>query len=108
MSHTPGPIGIPDTGTGLGYITVSAGSSLEGWNGLIAQVDAGNYARSQDEGLANARRLVLCWNAHDDLLAACELFAKWDGENCQDDTTPYDAVKSAMLAAIAKAKGGVK
>lgn len=53
ISHTPGPWGVPDTGTQLGYVTISKGTPGS-WQGIVAQADAGNYARGQSEGLANA------------------------------------------------------
>lgn len=62
---TPGPWGVPDEGTHEGRVRVSAGRPGE-WNGMVADCDAGNYARSQSEGLANARLIA----AAPDLLAA--------------------------------------
>lgn len=47
---TPGPWGMPDRAEGL----VSAGDVHSGWSGMIARVDAGDYARSRSEGIANA------------------------------------------------------
>jgi hypothetical protein len=40
--------------------------------------------------------------AHDDLLAACNLFLRYDAENCQTGETSYDDVKAAVVAAVAK------
>ena len=37
------------------------------------------------------------------LLAACELFLKFDGENCQTGPTHYDDVKAAILDAVRSA-----
>lgn len=38
------------------------------------------------------------------LLAACELFLRFDAENCQAGTIHYDQVKAAIQAAVAEAK----
>lgn len=38
-----------------------------------------------------------------ELLVACELFRKYDAEECTDETTPYEIVKAAVLAALKKA-----
>jgi hypothetical protein len=40
-----------------------------------------------------------------DLLAACELFLTYDGENCQTGKTTYDDVLTAIRAAVRAAKG---
>ena len=34
---------------------------------------ASKFVETHDEAEANAERLTLCWNCHDDLLAACKL-----------------------------------
>ncbi len=34
---------------------------------------AKDFNKTEQELLANAKRLVKCWNSHDDLLAACKL-----------------------------------
>ena len=47
---TPGPWGMPDRAGSL----ISAGDVHSGWTGMIASVDAGDYARSRREGIANA------------------------------------------------------
>lgn len=39
--------------------------------------------------------------AGDRLRAACELFLRYDGENCQTGQTHYDDVKAAVVAALA-------
>lgn len=59
---TPGPWNVPDFGHCP--VLVSAGSAGS-WDGMIASVDAGDYARSRDEGQANARLIA----AAPDLLA---------------------------------------
>lgn len=51
-----------------------------------------------------ARRIVTCWNSHDELVAACELVMRWDGENVYDGTTSWLDVFKAVSAALAKAK----
>lgn len=38
------------------------------------------------------------------MLAACELFLRFDAENCQAGTIHYDQVKAAIQAAVAEAK----
>lgn len=48
--HTPGPWAMPDSGQGR----ISKVGANGGWDGLIATADCGDYARSRDEGLANA------------------------------------------------------
>lgn len=37
------------------------------------------------------------------LLAACELFLKYDAENCQTGPTSYEDVRAAILAAVREA-----
>ena len=69
-AHTPGPWGVSDAGTSRGSVMVSAGSAGK-WRGMIAQADAGNYARSQSEGVANAHLIA----AAPDLLALAKQYA---------------------------------
>ena len=45
---------MPDIGKGL----VSKKSAPNQWDGMIATVDCGDYARSRTEGLANARLIA--------------------------------------------------
>lgn len=56
--HTPGKL-------------VSNGACLVAENGMpIGMTD--DYAKSRDEQVANATRLALCWNSHDDLLSIAQ------------------------------------
>lgn len=57
-AHTPGPWGIPDVGTATGRVMISQGGPHSNWKGMIAEADAGGYARSQSEGLANAKLIA--------------------------------------------------
>lgn len=80
---------------------------------MIAQVDAGNMARSQKEGLANARLIA----AAPDLLAALEdaldtlaehaeeRRAFWSHGDKIGEAASAEAVLASARAAIAKATG---
>lgn len=52
-----------------------------------------------------AHRLRLCWNAHDDLLAALEYLVGECDEDMDDDYNPHSAPLIKARAAIAKAAG---
>lgn len=54
---TPGPWGVVET-FGQPLVSKLAASGI-GWEGMIASVDAGDYARSRTEGLANAALIAL-------------------------------------------------
>lgn len=99
--HTPGPWGVPDTGTALGYVGVSAGDQFR-WKGMIAQCDAGNYVRSQQEGLANAYLIA----AAPDLLEALTVIAAQCGPYAEAGKTQLDyaTIGNLARAAIAKAE----
>lgn len=74
--------------------------------------------RDGAEDLANARRLALCWNCHDELLEALEkllgscVYADAEGSidvargGCDDED--HRAIVVEVRAAIAKAKGETK
>ena len=69
------------------------------------QTEDGKVVCSDVDTNANAYRIVQCWNAHDDLLAALEEIAKviesrWEGE----DAAQIEAQRIARKA-IAKARG---
>lgn len=102
--HTPGPWDLPNAAARHGSVLVSARRG-DSWDGMIATCDAGDYARSAAEGLANARLIA----AAPDLLASLsELTEVLPGLISQ---LPYGAPMSLSemhdraLAAIAKAQG---
>ncbi len=64
--HTPGRLYVD----GGGNIWNDAGRFVASCGGYGGGYGSGSA--SSRENVANAERLVLCWNAHDDLLAACE------------------------------------
>ena len=68
MEHTKTPWAINTT---LSHYI----SGTEVSPGLIAQCDAGDYARSIEEGEANADFIVLACNSHAALLKACKKYA---------------------------------
>ncbi len=94
--HTPGPWAMPDSGQGR----ISKVGANGGWDGLIATADCGDYARSRDEGLANARLIAAAPDLLEALRGALE---HWPVPSsiCKDRPA-YEAAR----AAIAKATGG--
>lgn len=94
--HTPGPWGVPDQGRGV----VSKGSTTGGWEGLIATADCGDYARSRDEGLANARLIA----AAPELLEACQrLLAHLEEVESMHKGSDDDEIFARMVIAKATA-----
>lgn len=56
------------------------------------------------DGLANARRLALCWNSHEELVAAlCQMIDEFDHPYV-DDRHPCSLNARALLAKIAAAE----
>ena len=109
---------MPDSGQGR----ISKVGTNGGWDGLIATADCGDYARSRDEGLANARLIA----AAPELLEALqnlsivmrELHDHWDNDRdmkvgkgllALSGLLPgYDKRIDVIRAAIAKATGGAE
>jgi len=59
--------------------------------------------------IANAKRLVLCWNCHDDLVAACEFAsepeAPFSTDKLEFANRIIKAINEKAIAALDKAKG---
>ncbi len=79
--------------------------------GLFAACDAGDYARSIEEGNANAAELVRRWNCHDDLVKALEGVQRYNKASEKGQIDPdsghdyWDSVMSFVdgaLAAVSK------
>lgn len=96
--HTPGPWAMPDSGQGR----ISKVGANGGWDGLIATADCGDYARSREEGLANARLIAAAPNLLEALKTARSMLAICAGPIPSNDER--DAIAWAD-AAIAKATG---
>lgn len=92
MKHTPGPWGVPDSGTSSGSVLISQGSPA-GWTGAIAWADAGNYARGQQEGLANAHLIA----AAPDLAALVERYLRLEEEAAPYSSSPLREESRAIL-----------
>ena len=73
MEHTKSEIRVSSSNPESIYVLKNGKA-----DGLFAMCDAGDYARSQKEGFANAKELVRRWNAFEDdglvdeLRAACD------------------------------------
>ena len=61
MEHTKGKIEVSSSNPNYTYVLKDGKA-----NGLFAECDAGNYARSKEEGEANAKELVRRWNAFEE------------------------------------------
>lgn len=81
--------------------SVSAGTQLTGYNGLIATVDAGDYARSKEEGLANARLIA----AAPELLEAAKRICESDAWSHVIGNVGLSGDMRVLQNAIAKAEG---
>lgn len=71
MEHTKGELKITE-GIKIYIVPVEADE-------IICEVPydyAKDFDKTEQELLANANRLVKCWNSHDDLLAALEKYGK--------------------------------
>ena len=59
---------------------------------------------------ANAKRLALCWNMHDELVAALRTFLDMEGEVCSfvdsDTGTIYSDLCAQARAVLTKLEGG--
>lgn len=113
MEHTKGKIEVSSSNSESIYVLKDGRA-----DGLFATCDAGDYARSQEEGFANAKELVRRWNAFEedglvnDLLAKIESVLKAEfplllGLAKLQSKAEVEMVEERieeMKAAIAKAK----
>ena len=68
--------------------------------------DCENYTKSKGEEEANAKRIALTWNCHDDLLEALEFVVKeLDKLVISNYSTGLSSARVRAKKAIAKAKG---
>ena len=73
MSHTKGELKTGNT-TDHNIMLVCGKNGKYVCSVRVKQTGGGAIAEAMEsERIANAERLVLCWNSHDALLAACEL-----------------------------------
>ncbi len=95
-THTPGPLHAADTGCGWELHTGIAPTDRgcfdplpDGtWPPDCGELTTGHKDRLRED---DAKRLALCWNCHDDLLAACEACAAWHWaeRECPQHTTTF-------------------
>jgi hypothetical protein len=97
MSHTPTPwyVGL----IGIHWIVLENDITCDSENMVARIVDGPN---SQ----ANAERIVLCVNSHDDLLAACQEIL--DAKNKPYGPGVFEGILDRMKAAVKKAAGEAK
>lgn len=88
VKHTPGPWQSDELGI--------TGSGATGPENVVLIWAGPNGVKKADADLVTAAP---------DLLAACKLFMKYDGGSCLIETKLYNAVKNAIVAAVAKAEG---
>lgn len=89
-THTPGPL------------TVEKLYLIADGKGIVADLDASQF--DDNESKANAARLALCWNTHDELVAALRGALPYLAARATD-AEGYGLVRAAR-AALAKAEGG--
>lgn len=95
--HTPGRISVCQ----FGYINTE---EPNGRVRTIGRVWQGTESKHRANRRADADRLALCWNAHDDLLEACEaMLHRFD--HLDTDAGKREACNMARVA-IAKAPAG--
>lgn len=63
-------------------------------------------AITKEECIANAARMKLCWNSHDDLVAACRELVKFCESKERYKPDYVCPVKAYELAKVGIAKGG--
>lgn len=110
MEHTKGDIEALDY---AGYVEIQAAPAFYGEPNLLNADDVGH-----EKAVANGNRMVLAWNAHDDMLEALENglesyesvlrnnCAQWGTEpKLIDGYIEKNETITQMRAAIAKAKG---
>lgn len=99
--HTPGPWNITDICRRP--LLVSAGGPHGSWRGMVASIDAGDYARSQEEGIANARLIAAAPQLLEALQALLEnhvqLVSCGDCGNWNVETEPAVIAARAAIAA---------
>jgi hypothetical protein len=93
VKHTAGQIEVREGA----YIYAADGSYIAKTTGNIE-----NY-QGEETDKANARRFVLTWNVHDELVAACEQAADFF-HNSSDGGICTEGKLCVYCAAIAKAK----
>lgn len=100
MKHTPGKLEVVK----LGPEALGVGIPVDG--SLCREMIANPIpTRGNRQNMADMERLALCWNAHDDLLAALSRMvevAKHSPHAINFDSETFDLAR----AAIAKATGG--
>ena len=118
MKHTPGTLVALEAGVN---IQPASEHELHAMIGslpvLIATMTAGHYSEAMPDGspepehtvtpaeaLANARRIALAWNAHDELVEALERIVNINGSTGGAQSLVQE-FKHIAQAALAKAKG---
>jgi len=113
--HTPGLLHIeePHESTFQDTIAIMGGETGEAQIAAVYPMGDDDEVGTKEcryhaESLANARRLVTCWNCHDDLVAACREALKVVDE-CYEATGHIHVAKTSnqrMLIDAALAKAG--
>ena len=104
--YTKGPWKIIESGrTGKAIIGTSQHEALS--DPVICVLDTENLSDGFEENLANARRIVLCVNTHDELLEALEytLHVIKDVVGYRTTDDKYNEKIRKVYAAVAKARG---
>lgn len=96
---TKGPWNLPDVGTARGSVLVSRGGPHSDWKGMVCSVDAGNYAASAEEGLANAHLIAAAPEMYEAIREAVE-----DAEKAVNPSARIFGYEK-FKAALAKAEG---
>lgn len=96
--HTPGPWRRGNPTLVVAPITTSALAYANGTDGRVASTETGH--RPKDEREANARRIVLAVNCHDDLLAALRAMVdRWEPDSEGTDRTMWENAVAAITKA---------
>lgn len=98
--HTPGNVLVKDQGRlpdGDGRLICIRSESS---NGYIAQIQ--EIGEHREQAKANAKRIVRCWNNHDDLVAALEKLVSWLEYRAPGEKPGYslDVAKEVLKKAI--------
>ena len=97
--HTPGKLKVFDAPNGK---VIGIGRASDGY--AVADAGFGIWGENSDEARANAARIALTWNCHDELVAACQAVV----DACTS-APPMDLIKrlgecaDKCAAALAKA-----
>jgi hypothetical protein len=100
--HTPGHI----RATNCGLFIVGAGNPYDLGLPYLSPWIEDAFIDTYKLAAANTERLALCWNSHDELLAALELYLTQHKGASPSNTPCMCFICGEARAAIAKAKEG--